>query len=383
MTRRESGQVIPLVAVGLMAGAILVASLVRVAVRLQERTAMQTAVDATALSAATAYSRGLNIAAESNNLLIMAAGTDAALKLCGVGLVGKAVAKLGLKTAVRAVDAPTSFTEMVVMFQDAFIGSAPGRPAVIPVLMATATMGIGAGNGLQVLAFWNGKTGAEGLVPDLNLYRADLSDLYEWMGGANQGLPGSGTGGNSRVRVSRNRQEAVYSYKDSKTGQRVFVGKEKVESILIKQKKGLRNQFRLSGKNGNLAGKFVKMDKVTKKVIDFLDIPRPLKEREAIHEVLVVGVPMGLPRSGQFRTPVASRADSFGGSVFNELGGTAQYEARMVKVGMAGAEYEALLSILADPGGWKTAVAQSVAGVAMNWAGSLARQAAGKRRGGV
>lgn len=379
MKRGESGQVIPLVAVGLMAGAILVAALVRSAVKVQERTRLQTAVDATALSAATAYSRGLNIAAESNNLLMMAAGTDAVLKLCGVGLVEKTIAKLGLKTASKAVDAPASFTEMVTMFQDAFLGSLPGRPAVVPLLMGATTMGIGAMNGLQVVAFWNGKTGADGLMPDLNLYRASDTDLANWARGSNTGHSPGGGGSNNR-----REDERAYSYKDSKTGQRVFVKKEDVETIQIKKKGGgTRPQFRLKEKDGYLAGKFVKKEKLTGKVLDFLDVPRPLMEREYIHEVLVVGVPLSRPGPGPASLPVASRADSSGGAVFNELGGTASYEARMIKVGMPGAEYAALLGILSNPDGWKSAVAQAAAGTAINFAGALVRQAAGKRIGGV
>jgi hypothetical protein len=360
-----------------MSGAILLASLVRVAVRLQERAGYQTAVDATALSAATAYSRGLNIAAESNNLLMMAAGTDAFLKVCGVGLVEKAVAKLGLKTAARAVDAPTSFTEMVVLFQDAFIGSMPGRPAVIPVLMGTSTAGIGSMNGLQVLAFWNGKTGVDGLVPDLGLYRAGLADLAGWANGGPAGRPGM------RIGYEKKQTEKVFSYKDSKTGQRVFVGKERVEGIMITQKEKIRNQFRLKGKEGNLAGKFVKMDTVTKKVLDFIDVPFPLMEREAVHEVLVVGIPAGKPTVGGGNMPYASRADSSGGEVFNGLGGSAGYEARMVRTAMPGADYGSMLEILSSPGGWKSAVRQAACSAAMGWAGSLARPTAAGRIGGV
>ena len=379
MKRSESGQVIPLVAVGLMAGAILVAALVRVAVKVQERTRLQTAVDATALSAATAYSRGLNISAESNNLLMMAAGTDAVLKICGVGLIEKAIAKLGLKTAAKSVDAPTSFTEMVTMFQDAFLGSMPGRPAVMPIMMGATTLSIGAMNGLQVVAFYNGKSGADGLIPDLNLRRASNEDLRAWAAGEGAGFPGSPGGANTKTK-----QETIYSYKDSKTGQKVYVGKDRVESILIKPKNNkTRAQFRMKDKEGNLAGKFVKMDKVTTEVVDFLDIPRVLMERTPVHEVLVVGVPLGLSNSNQRYLPVVSRADSFGGEVFNGLGGTAKYEARMIKAGMADAEYASLLVILSNPDGWKSAVSQAVSSTAINWAGALVRQTVGKRMGGV
>src|SRR6185295_3627656 len=174
--RGERGQILPWAVVTLAGAALLAVFVARAGMVLERRTRLQTAVDATALSAATAYARGLNIVAASNQLLFTAALIDAGVKLSGAGLAGSAAAHaVGGK-------APVSLTRLVMNFQDAWAGTAGGNHPMVrsagaaPASMQAAALLVGARNGLTPVILWNGRDGPDGLLPDLNVRRADLAD---------------------------------------------------------------------------------------------------------------------------------------------------------------------------------------------------------------
>jgi len=367
----EAGQVLPLAAVALLGCVLLTLALVKAVLLLDARTRLQTAADATSLSAATAYARGLNVAAASNDLLIGAAGTDLLMKLFGSSLV-KLGAKVPAKMAKKAL--PGSFTDMVVMFQDLWAGTGGTAPSagVAPLFMQATALGTGAQNGLVVVALWNGRVDPGGMMPDLNLRRCDVYDYAAWLMGSDLGPRGNT--GKGTVRVARKETQESFSYVDHSTGRTVTLSRQQVERVTFQRRGREYTTWRIREK----AGKFLKISRATKEVMEFFDVPFPLIERTPEHGILVVGVRAGTLGTARL-VPVASRADASGGEVFNGLAGDAGFEARLVRTGAGTADYTALLGLLSSPEEWKAWAASAAVGMAEDWASAQLWKAARKR----
>ena len=304
---REDGQVFPVIVIGLLVSVLLTWTVVKVGSTFYERTRLQTAVDATALSTANAYARGMNIVAVSNQLLFAAAVGDAALKLLGGLMI-----KLGLPMG-------GSLTDMVMLFQDIWAGTGNMAPGIAPLAMQAAGHAIGARNGLEVTLYWNGGTNVDSRLPVMNLRRASLLDLIVWLaGGKTYDLPEG-----SRTSIPIATEEDVFSYQPSSGGPRVEVPADQVEKVEFERRGKKVTAYRVKSKGGK-AGKFVKAGKVSK-VTDALDIPLPLIETSPVHEVLVVG------RGGGGDGAMAA-AETGGGEVFNEFYGDPSYGARLLKI---------------------------------------------------
>jgi len=359
--RGEEGQVLPLLAVGVLAAALLVLAVIRGAARLEERVTLQTSVDATAVSAATAYARALNISAASNHVLLAAGAGDAILKFFGVGLVAKTgkVAKVGGKAAV------TSMTDLVMEFQDAWAGTGE--------VTGAAGMGLGAlyveasacasasRNGLEAVVIWNGEVGPDGVIPDLNIDRAGVADLAAWY---TQGTPtGQGPdGGRWRIGFQRKVETTRYSYQPRGGGQRVIVAEEKGEKIWFRRRGKEASAYRVRQK----AGKFVKRERVTKELTGVLDVPMPLIEREQVHTLLIIAFPAGTTRQTASARLVAA-AEAANGEVFNIAYGDPSFEARLVEAPFNAGDAEVLLASLGSAGAWGSWAASSVASAVGRW----------------
>lgn len=308
MKAEEAGQVFPLVAISLLVAVLLAGLLARAAVTIHDRTRAQTAVDATALSAATAYARGLNIVAASNQVLFGAAAADALLKIFG-GWLGKAA-------TVAAGSTPLSFTELVMQFQDIWAGTGGKAPGVAPLMMQAAGQTIGAQNGLKVVLLWNGRLESRGGMPHLNVHRASLAELFILL------AVGPGGGGSGPTKIAFKRNRSTFSYQPRGGGPRVQVSPGQVEEVVFTRQGKTVKQYRLKQAGGK-AGKFVKRG--TKKISRVLDIPLPLIENSPDHQVLVIGH----PSTGR---QVVANAETGGGEVFNVLYGDPNYDARLIKV---------------------------------------------------
>lgn len=360
----ESGQILPWAVFAIAAGALLALFIARAGMVLERRTRLQTAVDATALSAGTMYARGLNIVAASNQLLFTAAVADAAVKLSGTGALASLAAHLG------SGGKPASFTQMVMVFQDAWAGTAGGgnNPAarsagVAPVLMESFTLLTGARNGLSPVVLWNGCDGPEGLAPDLNLRRANVSDLALWLAGGEKSV----TTGNGRTAVTSTsaRERKVYSYQPEGGGPRVFLSEDEVEHITFINRNRVVTAAREKARNGAEAGRFVKPGSILEKISKTFDLPMPLIERGPVHGVLVIARPLEVVGPGWSRFPlqasalVAGRAEVHGGAVFNAAYGDPSFSVRLTAVGNGSHQVERLLEHLADPAAWGAWVVQT------------------------
>jgi len=362
--RDEAGQILPWAVFAVAAGALLALFVARAGIVLERRTRLQTAVDATALSAATMYARGLNIVAASNQLLFSAALADAAVKLTGAGAAASVTAHLA--GGAR----PVSFTGLVMAFQDAWAGTAGGgnNPAsrsagVAPVAMESFALLTGARNGLSPVVLWNGCDGPDGLAPDLNLRRANVSDLALWLAGGEKSV----TTGNGRTAVTSTstRERVQGSYQPRAGGPRVIVSPEEMERITFEDRNRVVTAAREQARRGPLAGRFLKKEKILEKVSQTLDLPMPLIERGPAHGVLVIARPLSVPDAGWARFPlqaaalVAGRAEVGGGAVFNATYGDPSYGVRLSAVGNGARPVEVLLERLADPAAWGAWAAQT------------------------
>jgi len=348
--RGQAGQVLPWAAGGLVAAALVALMVVRVAHDRWSRVTSRTAVDATALSAATAYARGLNIAAASNQVLLTAAVTDLVLKALGVGLVEKAV---GTEAQALGLKAPTSFTQAVTQLQDLWAGTwvrvgpggAPASPAgFAPLMMEATAVSIGQANGLLAVPLWNGRRGPGAAVPDLNLRRATAADVARALGGTSTTVE-AGT-----------KNENRYSYREEDTGRKVEVPPQDVERIRYRDERGRWvERSRIRGREGNLAGKFLHVDQVATKALKVLDFPLPLVERERVHSVVVVGRPV---RAGSV---VVAAAEVGGGEVFNAAFGDPSYDVRLVEPPGGLAADADVLRLLASPAALRDWIVRSAA----------------------
>ena len=342
--RGQAGQVLPWAAGGLVVAALAALLVARVAHDRWERVRWQTAADATALSSATSYARGLNLAAASNQILLAAAITDLALKALGVGAVqkaaGKAAGAMGLK-------GPTSFTDVVTQLQDLWAGTwlrvppggVPAAPAgFAPLMMEATAVAVGRANGLWVVPLWNGRRGPGAAVPDLNLRRATATDVMAE-------LARTGT-----TAAAGTKKETRYSYQPEAGGARVEVPPQEVERSRYKDEAGRWvERSRIKGREGNLAGKFLHVEKLATKALKALDFPLPLVERDPAHRVVVVGRPCNGNAPGARRVVVAA-AEVGGGEVFNAAFGDPSYDVRLVEAPGGMAADADVLRLLASPG---------------------------------
>lgn len=329
---REGGQVLPLVALALLAGSLLAYAVVRSAATFYERTKFQTMVDATALAAATAYARGLNVCAASNRLLAPAAAADAIRALAGQ---------------------PPLFVPLVVKFQDAWAGTGSlawvtESAGIAPIYMQSVAHSVGASNGLRVAAFWNGEGSAGGTAPSLNVKRATPVDLALWLAGLHPtSTPGGGT---VRARWGKELKEKRFSYLPKGGGSRVEVPKEQVEKVQYKSRGKTETRYRIKSAPGQKAGKFVRRETIGKRIGGSFPLPMPLIEKTPIHRVLIVGVPVRgnaglsfLPRA----FAVQARGEAGNGLVFSALLGDPEFEARLIPLESAALEGEPESSLLA------------------------------------
>lgn len=302
-------------ALALLAGSLMAYAIVRSAVTLYERTRHQTAADATALAAATAYARGLNVCAASNRLLAPAAAADAIRALAGQ---------------------PPLFVPMVIKFQDAWAGTGPLALAtesagIAPIYMQSVAHSVGAANDLSVAVFWNGDDSPGGTAPALNVKRATPVDLVLWLAGRDPASrPGSGS---RRVSWSKEVEEERFSYRPKGGAGRVEVPKEQVEKVRYRSRGKLETRYRMKSAPGSKAGKFVRRQVVVTRIGGAVLLPMPLIEKSAVHRVQIVGVPTGrksptslLPDSFS----VQSRAEAGNGMVFSVLLGDPEFEARLI-----------------------------------------------------
>lgn len=300
----ERGQVLPVVALALLAGATLTFIVARAAVRLHERMRLQTAADATALAAATAYARGLNVVAATNQLLLAAAVADAAAAALSAG---------------AAAASPASFVDAVMAFQDAWAGTGGVAPGIAPAFMLGAGQAVGELNGFPGEWSFNGT----GEAPALNVRRATAGDLIA----ALTGLSTGGLGPN-RVGVPGVRREERYSYQPRGGGARVEVGPQDVEEVRFRRRGRMVTQYRMKT-GGGKAGRFVRPEGRVTSVFRMLDLPMPLVESSRVHTVRVSG---GSTGAG----PVGAAAETAGGEVFNAAWGDPSYQARLVAVARSG-----------------------------------------------
>lgn len=298
----------PVVALGLLVAVLLMWTVVRVGAAFHERTRLQTAVDATALSAATAYARSLNIVAVSNQVLFGAAVADLAVKLFGGGALAAGMSAGG------------SLTDLVMLFQDIWAGTGGMEPGVAPVAMAAVGATVGARNGLEAMFLWNGLTGPDAAFPTLNVRRATLADLLAWLAGDKPYDFPEGSRTSLRVVTEKD----VFSYQPSSGGPRIEVPTDQVEKIEFERRGKRVTAYRMKKGEGGKAGRFVKAGKVSQ-VSGALDIPLPLIETSPVHEVFVIGGFAG-------GNPAAAVAETAGGEVFNEFYGDPNYGVRLLKI---------------------------------------------------
>jgi hypothetical protein len=301
-----------MVAAALACAALLGLAAARIGLERFRRVRLQTAADATALAAATAYARGLNVAAASNQALMAAALADAALKVAGGGIA----AKIGGKVARAAGGAPTSLTDAVRRFQDAWTGLggpevAGARPGgLAPAMMASVALATAAANGAAAVPIWNGVPVPGGLLPDLNLRRAEPADLLRILAG----------------RAPQRREEQRYSYRPGGRGPRIEVPADRVEKVTYRDARGrIVERYRIASGPGRKAGKFLRVDRVPGEVLRLLDVPFPLLERDGVHAVLIAATP-----AGATARPAFAAAEATGGQVFDESFGTPEFDARLI-----------------------------------------------------
>lgn len=308
--RGESGQVLAWGAGALAAAALLGLFAAREARLRWERLRARTAADATALAAGTAYARGLNIAAASNQLLFMAAAADAMLLLTGEGEMAKLAKVLRGAAGGRG---PASLTEVVTGFQDAWAGTGggPARPGLAVLSMGATARAVGAANGLAVLALWNPARSPVPAVPGLQVRRASAAEVAALFGGR-------------RIPLGKEEDRRQYSHLDRSTGKRVIVSGKDVELITFRGPEGVRTQARMKQGAGKLAGRFLKTERVAGKVLKFLDIPAPLLERSSVHTVMVMARPV---RGG---APVVAAVRVSGGAVFSAGFGDPSFDVRLI-----------------------------------------------------
>ena len=311
----ERGSVLPWAAAALAGAALLGLWVARDSRMRWERLRVRTAADATVLAAATAYGRGLNVAAASNQVLFMAAAADAALLLVGEGEAAKAVK---LVKGLAGVRVPASFTELVTDFQDAWAGTwgdgvaaGAARTGLAAATMAAAVSAVGLANDLTILTFWNPGGVAVPLMPELRVRRATPAEVAALFGG-------------TRLASQGREQRPRYSYRDEKTGTTTEVDAADVELLRFMRSGREVVQARMKEGAGNLAGKFLRTEKMAAKAMKFLDIPRPLLERSRVHTVLV----LARPRRGG--AAVAACAMVHGGAVFSDQLGTPTFDVRLV-----------------------------------------------------
>lgn len=332
MRRGEAGQVLPLVALALLAGCLLAYAVMRSAVTFHERTRYQTSVDATALAAATAYARGLNVCAASNRLLAPAAAADAVRALAGQ---------------------PPLFVPMVVKFQDAWAGTGSlawvtESAGIAPIYMQSVAYSVGAANGLRVAAFWNGESSAGSAAPALNVKRATPVDLVLWLAGQHPtNRPGKGS---RKISWRKEVEEETFSYRSRAGGSRVEVPKEQVEKIQYRSRGKVETRYRIKTAPGQKAGKFVRRDSVTKRIGSAFPLPMPLIETSLVHRVLIVGAAAREGSRASFlpRTfAVQARSEAGNGMVFSAMLGDPDFEARLVPLGSAAVDDGPAASLLA------------------------------------
>ena len=310
----EHGQILPFAVIGILGAVLLTSLMARGAMTMFERTRTQTAADATALSAATAYARGLNICAVSNQVLFGAAVVDVAVTIL-TGLM----AKVGLPPDLSA-------TELVMKFQDMWVGLAGYSPGIAPVMMDTAAYVIGAENELGVIVLWNGGGWAYGSAfPSLNVKRATLAEFMALLAGGR--ITPRGGGRRPPPLTITKETEERYSYQPRAGGPRVEVSKSRVEKVWFKRGGKTVVQYRLKTTGGGKAGQFVRAERKAGGGVGSMKIILPLIESSPIHEVLVIGL------HERFLRSVSARAETGGGEVFNlPFFGDPYYDVRLIKV---------------------------------------------------
>lgn len=308
----ESGQALVWAAGALVAGAFVALLVARTAADRHRRDEWQTRADAAAMAAATGYARGLNVVVHTNRLLAAAAVADAVQKLTGIGFLASAGGKLARAAGLSKA---TSFTGVVMGFQDLWAGTAGGSGAagVAPIAMAAIALAAGEANGVTVVPLWNGRRGPSALTPSLNLRRADLADVA------------AALSGKTRVPLTR----------------RAGTGK------------------------------------TSKLVTDLLDLPMPLVEREhpAVHRVVLVVRPHGTGIGEVF----VVAAETGNGRVFDATYGTPSFAARLVAPPGGLAADPGMLRLLASPGTLRSWLTRATRGWATGRASEMIAGAIGGR----
>lgn len=295
---KDQGQVLPIALVMVIALAFFVLLGLNIGFLAERRVRIQNAADASAYTAGVCYARGLNAIATTNDLLIGAAVVDVITLIVAPEAEGTGAS--GAKTP------PPVLYRMTVKMQNWFV-------EFWRVVTVEEPVRIGLANDVLAIQLWDDQP-TQNIVPRFNVKRTFLmGKIFEALAGRYQSPDQKkgeaseelrkqvwdrnggdveqdirhmlGTAGGSKHDTSIETHERdTYDFLDKKTGKRVQVNPDDVETVEFQRRSGkTERRYRIKSQKGEKGGYWVRRNAAPPNI---LDLPLPLIEEDGNHVVM-------------------------------------------------------------------------------------------------